>query len=86
MVFLICYSYFMNASNTDTTGLYQHYKGNEYEVMGEGIHTETKEKFVVYRDVKAPRTIWVRPYEMFFSTVTTASGEKPRFSKIKHHI
>jgi len=28
-------------------GRYRHYKGNEYEVIGEARHSETEEPFVV---------------------------------------
>ena len=30
------------------TGKYTHYKGKEYEVIGEALHSETLEKMVVY--------------------------------------
>lgn len=30
------------------TGVYQHYKGDYYQVLGVGAHTETDEHFVVY--------------------------------------
>lgn len=65
----------------DITGRYTHYKGNEYEVIGEGIHTETEEKFVIYASVVDPSKIWVRPYDMFFETVTIDGSDVPRFKK-----
>ena len=68
--------------NTDITGHYRHYKGNEYEVIGEGIHTETEEKFIVYKSLYAPYTIWVRPYDMFFETVIIDGQTIPRFAKV----
>lgn len=30
-------------------GLYEHYKGNRYEVLGVGRHTEVDEYYVVYK-------------------------------------
>ena len=30
-------------------GLYRHYKGNDYEVLGTATHSETGERLVVYR-------------------------------------
>lgn len=30
-------------------GIYRHYKGNEYEVIGVAKHSETLEDLVVYR-------------------------------------
>ena len=68
--------------NTDITGRYRHYKGNEYEVIGEGIHTETEEKLVIYKSPYAPYTIWVRPFDMFFEPVTVDGQIVPRFAKV----
>ena len=64
------------------TGHYRHYKGNEYEVIGEGTHTETEEKLVIYKALYEPYAIWVRPYDMFFSSVTIDGQEIPRFTRI----
>lgn len=66
------------------SGKYRHYKGNEYEVMGEGTHTETGEKFVVYKALYEPYSVWIRPYEMFFETVKIDGHEIPRFSRIEN--
>ena len=40
--------------DSDITGMYRHYKGNEYEVLGIGLHTETEEKLVVYKGLYEP--------------------------------
>lgn len=71
-----------HSSSESITGKYRHYKGNEYEVIGIGLHTETEEKTVVYKDIKTPDKIWVRPYDMFFETVIIDGEEIPRFKKI----
>ncbi|MES2630608.1 MAG: DUF1653 domain-containing protein [Patescibacteria group bacterium] len=68
---------------TDITGHYQHYEGNKYEVIGEGAHTETDEKFVVYKGLYEPYAIWVRPFNMFFEPVEIDGKKVPRFAKIK---
>lgn len=68
---------------TNITGPYRHYKGKEYAVIGEAIHTETEEKLVVYRALYEPYTIWVRPYDMFFDILTIDGKEVPRFEKLK---
>ncbi|RYX79058.1 DUF1653 domain-containing protein [bacterium] len=69
------------------TGLYRHYKGNYYEVIDVGCHTETHEYFVIYRALyeKAmnPR-IWIRPYAMFMSTVEIDDQVLPRFTKVEN--
>ena len=46
-------------------GLYRHYKGREYEVIGIVSHSETEEQLVVYRALYGDRGLWVRPLEMF---------------------
>lgn len=67
------------------TGLYQHYKGNYYDVLGVGCHTESHEYFVVYRSLyKKERNpeIWIRPYTMFIETIEKDGTTIPRFKKI----
>jgi hypothetical protein len=68
--------------NTKISGRYRHYKGNEYEVIGEGTHTETEEKLVVYKALYPPYAIWVRPYDMFFDQVTIEGQAAPRFERL----
>ncbi len=67
--------------DSDITGMYRHYKGNEYEVLGIGLHTEIEEKLVVYKGLYEPYQIWVRPYDMFFETVIVDGVEVNRFQK-----
>ena len=50
-------------------GRYRHYKGNDYEVIGEAQHSETEEPFVVYRALYGERGLWIRPRAMFLDTV-----------------
>lgn len=63
-------------------GTYRHYKGNEYQLLEVGIHTETGEKLVVYRALYEPYGVWVRPYGMFFETVVIEGKVVPRFEKV----
>ncbi|TVQ72047.1 MAG: DUF1653 domain-containing protein [Oceanospirillales bacterium] len=56
-------------------GLYRHYKGNEYDVIGLARHSETEEWMVVYRSINALQDLWVRPAEMFVEDVTLPTGE-----------
>lgn len=70
--------------NTDITGRYRHYKGNEYEVIGEGTHTETEERLVIYKALYEPYAIWVRPFEMFFESVEVDGQSRPRFAKVEN--
>lgn len=50
-------------------GIYRHFKGKEYEVLGEAMHTETNEIVVVYRALYGDFGLFVRPLEMFLSEV-----------------
>lgn len=46
-------------------GLYRHYKGKYYEVIGEAKHSESGEILVVYRPLYGEQGLWVRPSSMF---------------------
>jgi len=57
-----------------TPGYYKHFKGGVYQVLGTGLHTETKEKLVVYIDVQDSDVIWCRPLSMFLALVLNSEG------------
>ncbi len=61
-------------------GLYQHYSGKFYEVMGLCRHSETLEEMVVYRQLYGDHGLWVRPKEMFFEQIDIEGTMKPRFT------
>lgn len=65
-------------------GLYKHYKGNLYEVIGVARHSETLEELVVYKATyqKEGENLWIRPLAMFKETVFIDGQEKKRFEKI----
>lgn len=66
-------------------GIYQHYKGNNYEVLGVGCHTESNEYFVVYQPLEKKSgmpELWLRPYEMFVENVEIEGKLVPRFKKL----
>lgn len=46
-------------------GIYQHYKGNQYEVLNLARHSETLEEMVVYKALYGDFTIWTRPLNLF---------------------
>ena len=60
-------------------GVYEHYKGRRYDVIGSARHTETNEEFVVYRALYGEHGLWVRPKAMFLATVIVDGREVPRF-------
>jgi uncharacterized protein len=66
-----------------TPGLYRHYKGGEYRVIGTARHSETDELLVVYRCLCDNDSLWVRPLAMFCETVTVDGVEQPRFRLIQ---
>ena len=50
-------------------GIYRHFKGDYYIVEGIGIHSETKEKMVIYRHLYGDGSLCVRPLNMFLEEV-----------------
>lgn len=68
-------------------GMYRHYKGKEYRVLGIGFHSETLEKLVFYQALYESEdfgkdVLWARPIEMFLGNVTINGTEVPRFQRI----
>ena len=64
------------------TGIYEHYKGNRYEVIDTLRHSETEELMVLYRALYADEGLWARPYTMFFEEVEVKGKIVPRFQFI----
>ncbi|MBU2976643.1 DUF1653 domain-containing protein [Alteromonas sp. C1M14] len=63
-------------------GLYQHYKGSYYTVVGVAKHSEDETELVVYRPEYGDRSLWVRPLSMFVETVQKEGKPVPRFAYI----
>ena len=63
-------------------GLYRHYKGNDYRVVGLARHSETREWLVVYQALYGERGLWVRPATMFVETVEAAGKPVPRCARV----
>lgn len=68
------------AAPSVTPGIYRHYKGNLYQVLGVARHSECEDWLVLYKTLYGDYSLWVRPLAMFTGTVTTAAGEQPRFA------
>ena len=63
-------------------GLYRHYKGGEYGVVGLARHSETLEPLVVYQALYGEHGLWVRPAAMWVESVTFNGQSVPRFARI----
>ncbi len=65
-------------------GLYQHYKGHHYRVIGTALHTETEEQMVVYTR-EGESELFTRPLTMFQETVEVDGKQVNRFTNIEEN-
>lgn len=49
--------------------IYKHFKGDYYLVEDFAIHSETNEKYVIYRALYGDNKLYIRSYDMFASEV-----------------
>lgn len=66
-------------------GIYKHYKGNLYQVIGTAHHSETLEELVTYKALYLHKeygkdSLWVRPAVMFEESVEKDGKKIPRFA------
>ena len=69
-----------------TKGLYKHFKGNIYKVIGDATNTETFEHYAIYYNVKDPDDLFARPVSNFVETVFVDNKEVPRFTYIAAEV
>ena len=68
--------------------VYRHFKGNYYEVLNVGVHSETEELVVIYKstNAKGDDDVWVRPLKNFLSEVDHKKypdvEQKMRFERV----
>jgi len=62
-------------------GIYQHFKGGYYEVIGIATHSETNEQMVVYQSLRN-HSLWVRPLKMWEEKVERNGCVYQRFTYI----
>ena len=63
-------------------GIYQHFKGQRYEVLAVGKHSESEEPLVFYRKLYDDYSFWARPLQMFAEHVERDGYSGPRFARI----
>ena len=60
-------------------GIWRHFKGNRYQVIGVAKHSESLEPMVVYRALYGEGGLWVRPASMWLETVERDGKTYHRF-------
>lgn len=68
------------------TGVYRHFKGRYYLVLGEARHSETEEILVVYQPLYGEPRWFVRPKAMFLEMVEHEGLLQPRFQFVGDSI
>lgn len=65
-------------------GVYEHYKGKKYRVLGVAKHSESLEDMVMYEALYENELakFWVRPLAMFLEEVEIDGQRVPRFTYI----
>jgi hypothetical protein len=63
-------------------GLYRHYKGGQYRVLGTVRHSESLEPMTLYQALYGQQGLWVRPAAMFGEQVVIDGVQQPRFERI----
>jgi hypothetical protein len=73
----------VNSMSKIPLGLYRHYKGKHYSVVGFARHSETSEEMVLYVPLYGNGGYWVRPLAMFTEDVTYEGRAVPRFTFVE---
>ena len=64
-------------------GIYEHFKGNRYEVLDIALCSETETSHVVYRALYGAQKLWIRPLAMFIEQVEKEHYKGPRFRLVE---
>ncbi len=64
-------------------GVYEHYSGKRYQLVGVAKHSENLEELVVYKALYGEGQIWVRPIGMWFEEVECEGKKMPRFRLVE---
>jgi hypothetical protein len=64
-------------------GIYRHYKGGMYRVIGVAQQSETGERLVIYEKLEdVEHKLWARPEQMFLESVSIDGRTVPRFELV----
>lgn len=63
-------------------GVYEHYKGMRYKIIGVARHSETLEELVVYQALYGEGDLWVRPKGMFLENIELNGQWRERFKLV----
>ena len=71
-------------------GIYKHYKGDFYKVIGVAIHENTREELVVYRPISrglenGEGPLYVRPLAQWSEETEYRGKTQPRFQYVSAH-
>lgn len=63
---------------------YRHFKGNYYRLLHIALDSEEPEQkqWCVYQALYGEHKVWVRPFNMFFESVTRDGKTFPRFTEV----
>ena len=64
-------------------GIYQHFKGKRYKVLGVAKHSETLDELVIYQSLAEDQNLWARPKKMYCGKVTVDGQERSRFELVE---
>ena len=68
----------MKKENLKIKGVYKHFKNNYYILEDVATHSETGEKYAVYRQLYGNGELYIRPLDMFLSEV-----DKNKYPNVK---
>jgi hypothetical protein len=63
-------------------GLYKHYKGGMYRVLGTVRHSEDLQPMTLYQALYGEQGLWVRPAAMFADVAEFNGKVQPRFERV----
>ena len=73
----------MNTTNEERiSGKYTHFKGQQYDVFC-SVYDRDDNKYVLYQQCYGDGSFWIRPYDMFFSSVEVDGKSTKRFTAKK---